>query len=80
MDIEQKERLARLGDISPEAVHTRLLAARNSINMKQQDVAAAVGLKKTTFNSQEVRGAPSATSAFSRNYSPELSNRIKNPV
>jgi|TARA_R110000823_G_scaffold21515_2_gene65045 hypothetical protein len=61
MDIEQKERLARLGDISPEAVHTRLLAARNSINMKQQDVAAAVGLKKTTFNSQEVRGAPSAT-------------------
>lgn len=61
MDIEQKERLARLGDISPEAVHTRLLAARNSIDMKQQDVAAAVGLKKTTFNSQEVRGAPSAT-------------------
>ena len=60
MDIEQKERLARLGDISPEAVHVRLLAARNSIRMKQQDVAVAVGLKKTTFNSQEGRGAPSA--------------------
>lgn len=60
MDIEHKERLARLGDISPEAVRVRLLAARNSIEMKQQDVAGAVGLKKTTFNSQEVRGAPSA--------------------
>lgn len=60
MDIEHKERLARLGDISPEAVRARLLAARNSIGMKQQDVASEVGLKKTTFNSQETRGAPSA--------------------
>jgi len=60
MDIELKERLAKLGDISPEAVRARLLAARNSIGMKQQDVASAVGLKKTTFNSQETRGAPSA--------------------
>ena len=60
MDIEQKERLARMGDISPDAVRTRLLAARNSIGMKQQDVASEVGLKKTTFNSQETRGAPSA--------------------
>lgn len=60
MNIERKEHLARLGDISPEAVRTRLLAARNSIGMKQQDVASAVGLKKTTFNSQEMRGAPSA--------------------
>jgi len=60
MDIEQKERLARLGDISPDAVRARLLAARNSIGMKQQDVASEVGLKKTTFNSQETRGAPSA--------------------
>lgn len=60
MDIEHKERLAQLGDISPDAVRARLLAARNSIGMKQQDVAAEVGLKKTTFNSQETRGAPSA--------------------
>ena len=60
MDIEQKERLARLGDISPDAVRARLLAARNSIGMKQQDMASEVGLKKTTFNSQETRGAPSA--------------------
>jgi DNA-binding XRE family transcriptional regulator len=59
MDIEQKERLARLGNISPDAVRARLLAARNSIGMKQQDVASAVGVKKTTFNSQEIRGAPS---------------------
>ena len=59
MDIEQKEHLAKLGDISPNAVRLRLLAARNSIGMKQQDVATEVGLKKTTFNSQETRGAPS---------------------
>jgi DNA-binding XRE family transcriptional regulator len=60
MDIEQKEHLSRLGNISPEAVRIRLLAARNSISLKQQDLAIAVGLKKTTFNSQEMRGAPSA--------------------
>lgn len=60
MDIEHKERLARIGDISPEAVRARLLAARSSVGMKQQDVAKAVGLKKSTFNSQEMRGAPSA--------------------
>lgn len=59
MDIEFKEHLARLGDISPDAVRIRLIAARNSVGMKQLDVAGAVGLKKTTFNSQETRGAPS---------------------
>ena len=59
MDIETKERLTRLGDVSPEAIRIRLLAARNSVGMKQQDVGEAVGLKSQTFNSQEMRGAPS---------------------
>ena len=59
MDIEVKEQMARLGDVSPEAIRTRLLAARKSIGMMQQDVAKAVGLKNQTFNSQEMRGAPS---------------------
>lgn len=59
MDIEKKEQLAKVGDISPEAIRVRMLAARKSIGMKQQEVAAEVGLKGTTFNSQEMRGAPS---------------------
>lgn len=59
MDIDEKEQLTRLGDVSPDAIRDRLLAARKSIGMQQKDVAAAVGLKVTTFNSQETRGAPS---------------------
>jgi DNA-binding XRE family transcriptional regulator len=58
MDIEQKEQLALTGDISPEAIRTRLLAARKSIGMQQLEVAKQLDLKKTTFHSQESRGAP----------------------
>ena len=59
MDIEQKEKLARTGDISPEAIRIRMLAARASLGMQQLEVANELGLKKTTFHSQESRGAPS---------------------
>ncbi|MEO3479403.1 XRE family transcriptional regulator [Phaeobacter sp. CAU 1743] len=59
MDIEQKEQLAQTGDVSPEAIRSRLLAARKSIGMQQLEVAKELGLKKTTFHSQESRGAPS---------------------
>ncbi len=58
MDIEQKVQLARTGDISPDAIRVRLLAARASIGMQQLEVARELGLKKTTFHSQESRGAP----------------------
>lgn len=59
MDIEEKERLARTNDISPEAIRARLVAARRSVDMQQIEVAAATGTKVTTYNSQEIRGAPS---------------------
>ena len=58
MDIEQKEQLALTGDVSPEAIRRRMLAARRSIGMQQLYVAKELGLKKTTFHSQESRGAP----------------------
>ena len=60
MDIIQKEQLTRLGDISPHAVRTRLVAARKSIGMNQKDISSEAGVKYVTFNSQEIRGAPSA--------------------
>nr|WP_321509448.1 XRE family transcriptional regulator [uncultured Celeribacter sp.] len=59
MNIDNKEKLARTGDVSPDAIRDRLLAARKSIGMQQKDVAAEAGVKVTTFNSQETRGAPS---------------------
>ena len=46
MDIEQKEQLAQTGDVSPEAIRSRLLAARKSIGMQQLEVAKELGLKK----------------------------------
>ena len=59
MNIEEKERLARTKDISPEAIRARLVAARKSVGMQQIEVAKATNTKVTTFNSQEIRGAPS---------------------
>jgi len=65
MNIDTKERLARTGDVTPEAIRTRLLAARHSLGLQQLEVAKQLGLKKTTFHSQESRGAPSiATMKF----------------
>jgi hypothetical protein len=59
MTIEEKEQLAKQGDTSPDAIRDRLLAARKTIEKQQKEVANEVGLKITTFNSQETRGAPS---------------------
>jgi len=59
MDIEEKERLARTKDISPEAIRARLVAARKSVSMQQIEVAEATNTKITTYNAQEIRGAPS---------------------
>lgn len=61
MDIDKKEQLARTGDVSPGAIRLRLLAARRTTGLQQLEVAKALGLKKTTFHSQESRGAPSIT-------------------
>jgi ABC-type thiamine transport system substrate-binding protein len=59
MDIDEKERLARTKDISPDAIRARLVAARKSVGMQQIEIAAATNTKITTYNSQELRGAPS---------------------
>ncbi|WP_300067799.1 XRE family transcriptional regulator [uncultured Ruegeria sp.] len=59
MDIEQKELLAKTGDISPEAIRERLIAARHMTGLQQNEIARALGVSKTTYHSQESRGAPS---------------------
>jgi DNA-binding XRE family transcriptional regulator len=58
MNIQEKEQLFRLGDASPDAIQRRLIAARESVGMKQIDIAKAVGVGKTTYNSQEIKGSP----------------------
>lgn len=58
MDISETEQLFRTGDSSPEAIRKRLIAARECAGLKQQELAKAVGIGKTTYNSQEVKGAP----------------------
>lgn len=59
MDIEAKERLTRYRDTSDEAVARRLLAARNLVDKSQKRFAELVGIGKTTYNSQEIKGKPS---------------------
>ena len=59
MDFEQKEALARTRSSNPEAVRARLLAARKTIGLGQKEFAAAVPVKQTTYNSQEIKGRPS---------------------
>ncbi|MGB0661303.1 MAG: helix-turn-helix domain-containing protein [Mangrovicoccus sp.] len=59
MSIEYKERLARTGDVNPEAISVRVSAARKAAGLQQNKLAAELGMKATTLNSQEKRGAPS---------------------
>ena len=59
MTHDELEKLFSYGDSSPEAVRRRMIAARNALGMQQQEVAAAVGVRKQTYNYQESRGAPS---------------------
>lgn len=62
MTHEELESLFRHGDTSPDAISARLIAARVSTGLKQSEIAAAVGIPKQTYHSQEVRGAPSIKS------------------
>ena len=59
MDFATKERLARTGDTTKEAIGLRLRAARIAAGYKQKDFAAMLELKPQTYNSQETKGAPS---------------------
>lgn len=57
MDIETKERLARLGDMSKEAIARRLVAARKSTGMGPDQLARHMGEGMTK---QKVRNAEKA--------------------
>ena len=59
MNIEDKERLSRYRDTSGPAISARLVAARHAAGYPQQKAfAKTVGLKQTTYNSQEIKGCP----------------------
>lgn len=59
MTHDELERLFRQGDNSNEALRIRLIAARKASGLDQKGVADAIGVPKTTYHSQESRGAPS---------------------
>lgn len=53
MDIEQKERLARINDMGIEACAIRLRAARQATGLPQKDLAKAAGVSKSVLNNAE---------------------------
>ncbi|MBM1814916.1 helix-turn-helix transcriptional regulator [Pseudosulfitobacter pseudonitzschiae] len=59
MTHDELEKLFRHGDTTPDAISTRLIAARVSTGLRQNEIATAVGIPKQTYHSQESRGAPS---------------------
>lgn len=59
MTRDELENLFAYTDTSPNAISKRLIAARKAVGMKGIDVAAAIGIPKQTYHSQEARGAPS---------------------
>ena len=54
MDIEQKERLARLNDMGLEATAIRLRAARMAAGMSQKNLALACDMSNTVLNNAEM--------------------------
>lgn len=64
MDRTEKEILARKGDTSPEAISIRLRAARKFTGKKQNEMAEALELKGTTYNSQEIKGKPTIETMY----------------
>lgn len=59
MTHDDKNKLFRKDDGSPEAIGARLKAARLAAGYKQQvDLANALSISKTTYNSQEKAGKP----------------------
>lgn len=53
MDIEEKERLARLNDMGLEALAIRLRAARLTTGLSQKDLAEKAGVSNTVLNNAE---------------------------
>ncbi|WP_298938117.1 helix-turn-helix transcriptional regulator [uncultured Ruegeria sp.] len=59
MDYLEQERRTKTGDVSPEAIHCRLVAIRKMTGLTSKELAASAGIKYTTFISQEKAGSPS---------------------
>lgn len=63
MTHDDLEKLFRYGDSSNEAIKVRMEAARRAAGLTQTEVAAAIGVVKQTYHSQETRGAPKTPTA-----------------
>ncbi|KAA9010353.1 hypothetical protein [Histidinibacterium aquaticum] len=59
MDYLAKQRRARSGSLTPDAIHRRLVAVRLATGFKATDLAESASIKYTTFKSQEGSGSPS---------------------
>lgn len=53
MTLDEKENLARIGDMGLAAVAIRLRAARKVAGLRQQELAVAAGQKKQSLNNAE---------------------------
>lgn len=58
MDTEEKERITRFRDSSPDAIARRLKAARLTVEKSQKKFSELIGVAQTTYNTQEVKGSP----------------------
>jgi len=73
MEYDEKQRLARTGDISNEAASFRLRAARESLEprLSQKAMAEKIGVRQTTYASYETGDAyptPMVIRHFRREY------------
>ncbi len=53
MNIVEKERLARLGDMSKEACSLRLLVARDTTGSSQMEISQQAGIANNALNNME---------------------------
>ncbi|RYH04107.1 hypothetical protein EU805_01675 [Salipiger sp. IMCC34102] len=59
MDYLEHERRCRTTEITPKAIHIRLVAARRSTGATARQLASSAGIPYTTFKTQETAGSPS---------------------
>lgn len=59
MDHFEKERRCRTTEVTPQAIHLRLVASRKATGLSAKELAQSSGIKYTTFKSQETSGSPS---------------------
>lgn len=59
MDYTVKHRKLRTGEITPQAIHLRLVAARKATGLNARQLSQAAGITYSTFKTQEAAGSPS---------------------